>query len=296
MIKKVSMQPIQMLKVGACNFLFIFLIFSCSDAANIGKMPPPFSHDGQQSLTLVSFNIRVGYGTKDRGVSPFRLKDKKKALAPIIDAIRSCDADIAGLQEVLGRDQARKIAEKLNMNFAYAAHPTSSPYGPWWGVALLSRYPIVKVKGFQISTGRGNSKKALRCAIDVNGRILHAISIHKDKDLTDGGSFKKIMKHVEPLKGAVVLLGDMNMLAQDRRFHILERRFKDSAAAINTNSAREARRVGTFLGIGRIDYVLVDPTYFKVVDAGLVSRQYWKASDHLAFWAKVIPTMAIEAQ
>ena len=32
------------------------------------------------------------------------------------------------------------------------------------------------------------------------------------------------------------------------------------------------------------------------IDAGLVSRQYWKASDHLAFWAKVIPTIAIDAQ
>ncbi len=277
-----------MLKVAACNMVFIIFVCTCGGADPIRESSPPLADNGRQTLTLVSFNIRVGYGTKDWGMSPFELRHRKKTLAPIIGAIRSCKADIVGLQEVLGRDQARKLAEQLSMNYAYAAHPTTSPYGRWWGVAVLSRYPIVEAKNFQISVGRGNSKTALRCSINVRGRIIHVISVHKDRDLNDGNSFRKIMKHIKPLKGAVALIGDMNMLPADSRFNILNKRFKDSAETINSDRARQARDLGTFLGVGRIDYVLIDPTYFKVLDVGLANRQYWDASDHLAFWAKII--------
>ena len=39
-------------------------------------------------------------------------------------------------------------------------------------------------------------------------------------------------------------------------------------------------------GIG-IDYVFVDPHYFTVKDAGIVSRDHWHASDHLAYYAQI---------
>ncbi len=282
------MKLIHLLKAAACNMVLILFVSTCGGADNLRETSPHFAGNGRQTLTLVSFNIRVGYGTKDWGMSPFELRHRKKTIAPIIGAIRSCEADIVGLQEVLGRDQARKLAEALGMKYAYAAHPTTSPYGPWWGVALLSKYRIVDAENFPISVGRGDSKTALRCSIDVRGRIIHVINVHKDRDLKDGNSFRKIMKQIKPLKGAVALIGDMNMLPADSRFNILNKRFKDSAETINSDRARQARDLGTFLGVGRIDYVLIDPTYLKVLDVGLANRRFWGASDHLAFWAKVI--------
>lgn len=269
--------------------LFTSISGRCDSTGEPRNAPPPFSLDGRQSLTLVSFNIRVGYGAHDRGVSPTKLKDKPKRLRPIIDAIRSVEADIVGLQEVLGHDQARRLGKALNMNAAYAHHPTFSPYGPWWGVAILSKFPISKAQGFQISSGAGNTKSALICAVQIGGRTMHFVCIHKDKDLEDGGSFRKIMQKIEPVKGPVVLIGDLNMSPFDLRLDILKKRFQDSAEGIESVSAIEARSTGTFLGIGRIDYVLVDPKYFNVWDVGLVDRQYWNASDHLAYWAKVVP-------
>ncbi len=258
-------------------------------ATHIRRSPPQFTYDGQQALTVVSFNIRVGYGTEDWGTNPYKLRGHRKDLSPIVDAIRSCDADIVGLQEVLGRAQAIKLARRLNMNVAYADHPTYSPSGPWWGVAVLSKHPIVRSTGFAISSGAGNSKSALLCTIDVGGRLQHYLSVHKDKDLKDGGSFKKIMHHIKGVEGPMVLIGDLNMSPFDLRLNLLKPRFRDSAEKIHSTTAREARSVGTFYGIGRIDFVMVDPAFFSVIDVGLVERPYRDASDHLAYWARIVP-------
>ncbi len=257
--------------------------------SNIRKNSPAFHYDGKQALTVVSFNIRVGYGTEDIYTGPYDLKNHKKSLTPIVEAIRSCDADIAGLQEVLANGQALELARRLNMNVAFAGHPTASPYGPWWGVALLSRYPIVNSEGFTISTGRGNGKTALLCTVDVGGRMQHFISVHKDKDLKDGGSFKNIMKKIETIDGPAVLIGDLNMQPYDMRLKILKPRLVDSARTVDTPTVREARKLGTFYGIGRIDYILVDPNFYTVADAGLAEDRYRDASDHLAYWAQIIP-------
>ena len=258
-------------------------------ATHIRKNAPPFAYDGRQALTVVSFNIRVGYGIEDWGTNPYKLKDHKKDLGPIVEAIRSCDADIVGLQEVLGKSQAMKLARRLNMNVAYADHPTYSPSGSWWGVAVLSKYPIVQSEGFVISSGAGNSKSALMCTIDVGGRQQHYLSVHKDKDLTDGGSFKIIMRKVKAVKGPMVLIGDLNMSPFDLRLNLLKPRFRDSAENIHSTTAQEARSVGTFYGIGRIDFVMVDLTYFRVIDVGVAGRPYRDASDHLAYWARIVP-------
>jgi endonuclease/exonuclease/phosphatase family metal-dependent hydrolase len=257
--------------------------------SNLRNETPSFIYDDRKPLTIVSFNIRVGYGTEDRGVDPYTLKGRKKKLGPVVEAIQSCGADIVGLQEVLGQRQTLEVARKLNLNAAYADHPTFSPSGPWWGVAILSKYPIVQAEGIQISTGAGNSKTALLCTVDVGGRRQYFVSIHKDKDLKDGGSFRAIMQKIEPVKAPVVLIGDFNMSPFDRRLNILKPRFGDSAEMTDTPSAQEARSVGTFYGIGRIDYVWVDVLHFRVIDAGLTRRPHRDASDHLAYWTKVVP-------
>jgi hypothetical protein len=33
--------------------------------------------------------------------------------------------------------------------------------------------------------------------------------------------------------------------------------------------------------------VLVDRGYFKTIDAGLIDRAYWDASDHIAYYARI---------
>lgn len=245
--------------------------------------------DGRHPLTVMSFNIRVGYGSRDHGVDPFTLSKRGERLTPIADAIRSQDADIVGLQEVRGKDQAERLARRLNMNFAYAGHDTGVSLPSWWGVALLSKYPITAAKRFATSYGRGNCKSALQCTVTIGGRPRIFIVVHKDKDLKDGSPLRKVMAKVARARAAVTLVGDFNIQPRDPRLAIVKSRFVDSAGVVQTPSAQAARRTGTFLGVGRIDYIWIDPQHFQVVDAGLVERRYWKASDHLAYWTRLVP-------
>ena len=235
----------------------------------------------------MSYNIRVGYGTKDPGADPYTLSMRRKNLPPIVAAIRSIDSDIVGLQEVHGSGQARKLAQALHMNYAYEGHGTGSARPSWWGVALLSKYPIQHAQGIEISSGRGNTKSALLCTIDVRGQLTTFLSVHKDKDLQDGSSFKRLMRVVQQIPGPIVLIGDLNIHPWDPRLQLLRPRFIDTATAVGTEKAREARNTGTFLGLGRIDYVLADPQFFVVEDAGIIDRAYWNASDHLGYYTAI---------
>ncbi len=268
--------------------LVILILFQgCANFKNIRKAEAGVEPAAKNFLTIMSYNIRVGYGSKDFGVDPYVLSRRKKSLPPIVAAIQSIDPDIVGLQEVYGSSQAHKLAKTLNMNFAYEGHATGSSRPSWWGVAVLSKYPILNAEGIQISSGRGNTKSALICTVDFGGQPTTFISIHKDKDLKDGSSFEVIMRSVERIKGPVVLIGDLNMYPHDPRLKLLQGRFIDTAMAVDTAAAKNARNTGTFLGFGRIDYVFVDSQYFAVQDAGIISREHWSASDHIACYARV---------
>ena len=239
-------------------------------------------------LTVMSYNIRVGYGGKDRGVDPYILSKRQENLAPIIAAIQSVGPDIIGLQEVRGSDQARRLALALDMNYAFAWHETDNARTRWWGVAVLSKFPIKKTKRMLIRSGSGNVKSALVCTADIRGLPATFISVHTARDRRDWRSFAEIMKVVDKIPHPVVLIGDLNMKPHDQRLELLQPRFVDSALAVDTESAQIARTTGTYTGIGRIDYVFVDSRYFEVQEAGIISPKHWDASDHLAYYARMI--------
>ena len=155
-------------------------------------------------------------------------------LQPIVKAIASVDPDIVGLQEVRGEGQARRLAKALKMNFAFEWHFTRRP---WWGVAILSKFKIVKAWGIEISPGPRNIKSIILATLDVGGRLVTAVSVHKDKDLEDGDSFKIIMKEVNRIKEPVILMGDFNVDPDDWRLGLLKPRFIDTVKAVNTKNA-----------------------------------------------------------
>ena len=276
------------LLLAACN-LWIFIFFGCQNFHNIRVESPKYLPAEDNVLTVMSYNIRVGYGGHDRGVNPYILSKRKENLAPIVAAIKSIDPDIIGLQEVKGTGQALRLAEALNMNYAYQGHSTGSSRPSWWGVAVLSKYPILKAKGIQISSGKGNTKSAVICTVDIGGHPIVVFSIHKDKDLKSGSPFKVIMRETEKIEDPIVLIGDLNIRPHDWRLELLQGRFIDTAMVVETENAEYARINGTFLGLGRIDYVLVDSQYFTVQDAGIISSEHWEASDHIAYYARIIP-------
>lgn len=259
---------------------------ACTPTKNIRTARPACMPGG--ALTVMSFNIRVGYGTSDWGKNPYELRSGPEKLEPIVAAIHSIDPDIVGLQEVLTNGQARRIAKALNFNYSITPHPNNRP---WWGVAILSKHPISDARAININSGRGNAKNALLATVDVCGRDMVFASIHKDKDLRNGGSFRAIRSAIEGSGLPTVLIGDFNVRPGDRRFALLGGAFTDTARVIDTPGAREAKLTGTW-GSGRgarIDYILVRPVEFDVVDAGIVASEHRRASDHYGYFAKIKP-------
>lgn len=241
-------------------------------------------------LTVMSYNIRVGYGTKELGANIYELAKRPYLFPPIVDAIRSVDPDVVGLQEVAGFSQAERIAKSLNMNFAYIPHGLDD-YGNWWGVAVLSKYRIVSAWGEQISPKRESPARSPRsvlvCKVDIGGVPVAFVSIHRDHELHSGNDVKAVMSAVAKVSGPVVLIGDLNFTPFDRRTGILKKRFVDTVEMAANENARLVDQEGTFPLVGRIDYIFVDPTYFEVLDVGLIAKEHWDASDHRGYYAKI---------
>lgn len=270
------------------TFLCLLLVFAaCTPANNIRDARLNDAFRPGDTLTVMSFNIRVGYGPSSWGTDPYQLRHGPEKLEPILAAIRSVDPDVIGLQEVLSNGQVRRIAEALNLNYAFSAHPARRP---WWGVAVLSKYPIKDARTFQISSGIGNSKNASLATVEIGGRLMLFASIHKDVDLRDGGSFRKLRSAIESFDLPTVLIGDFNTQPGDPRFQLLGGDFVDTARIVDTANTIEARRSGTWGGRRtRVDYVLIRQSEFEVVDGGLVRQEHRRASDHYAYFAIIRP-------
>ncbi len=169
----------------------LIVLGACAAHNNIRAVQPEDAHQPGDILTVMSFNIRVGYGRSEPWVSPYELRFGPEKLEPIILAIRSADPDIVGLQEVLHNGQTQRIAKTLNLNYTFSPHPSNRP---WWGVAILSKYPIIDVRTVPVSYGQNASRSASIATIDVGGTSMVFASVHKtlDKFLNDGSSFRML--------------------------------------------------------------------------------------------------------
>ena len=118
-------------------------------------MPTP---SADAPLTVLTYNIRVGYGLSNPGASPYDLAWGRN-LGAVVEAIRSVNPDVVGLSEVAGESQARTIANALGMYYVFAWH--GNIRSPWWGVAVLSKHPIIRSRSFQINDYGTGSREAV---------------------------------------------------------------------------------------------------------------------------------------
>lgn len=266
------------ISIWAVGLWMCIVLIGCSGSIhNIRKSESEITIKDAQ-LKIMTFNIRVGCGRDNFGESPYRCIPKNENLNLVAMAIKSENPDVVALQEVKGFNQARYIAQTLNMNFAYVTHNVNHP---WWGMAILSKFEILNSKSRNIYNG-DDERSALICEIKINDSSYYFVNIHYHL-----GSYKSqvssTMRITNKLDGPVVLLGDFNRRYWDLEMEPVYDSFIDTCRAVSTKSSENVETVGT--GFGRIDYIFVQDKFFIVLDAGIFEvDKYYKASDHYAYY------------
>jgi len=192
-------------------------------------------------VRLATFNILHGRTVGDGLVDAARLAD----------AVVALDADVLGMQEVDRHqprsgdvDQTRVAAEAMGAVWAKfvpaidgtpgerwsPASQTGSGDGPQYGIALLSRYPVVDWRAFRlpalptrapVRTGdkrwilaRDEPRAAVSATIDApNGRMTVTTTHLSFVPGWNAVQLRRLLGQIAALPGPHVLTGDLNMPA-----------------------------------------------------------------------------------
>jgi endonuclease/exonuclease/phosphatase family metal-dependent hydrolase len=269
--------------------LVFFVIITSSIAActptQKTRLPETLKATRKDScLTLMTYNIRVGAGRENLLMPVKYLNSSGEKLEKIASAIKSVDPDIIGLQEVKGSAQAKSLADALGLNYVYVSHGDSRLE---WGLAVLSRFTIAEYQQEVMHHDDKKPRVALVCTIDLPNSSIAVVNVHYALGDYDK-QVEKTMRILGDISGPALLMGDLNLIDPEDGLAPIRTEFIDTCEAVDTRGSREAKQRGTFrFGSKRIDYIFVDPNYFKVLDVGLTAEEHRKASDHLAYFACV---------
>ncbi|MFB7221398.1 endonuclease/exonuclease/phosphatase family protein [Streptomyces sp. NPDC056227] len=242
----------------------------------------PGSQAPAVSLRVATYNIHAGAG-----------EDNVFDLDRTAEAIRGLHADVVGLQEVDVHwssrsdfvDEAEALAEKLDMQVFFApiydnAPATQGGDRAQYGVAVLSRYPVIEAENHEItrlSTQVPNPVPApapgfAEVTVNVKGSHVHVYSTHLDYRANPSVRSAQVADTLKVLaedSGPKVLVGDFNATANAPELAPLWQQLRDTAPDGG----------GTYPAINpfkRIDFVTVSPD-ITVVGAQEVATE---ASDH----------------
>jgi endonuclease/exonuclease/phosphatase family metal-dependent hydrolase len=158
-------------------------------------------------LTVMSYNIHVGVGM-----------DKRQDLRRIAEVIKAHHCDLVGLQEVdrgverTGRvDEIKELARLTGMDYAFAHNLDYQ--GGQYGVAVLSRYPILAIDHRRYANLRERERRGfIRVEVEVKGRRLNFVTTHLDYQFADGRLFeaRQMLDALRDVRGPLVVTGDFN--------------------------------------------------------------------------------------
>jgi endonuclease/exonuclease/phosphatase family metal-dependent hydrolase len=242
------------------------------------------------TLRVMTFNIRHGRGMDDC-----------VSLQNIAAEIKRSGADIIGIQEVdrfLPRsdlqDQPAELARLLNMHVCYCAsedrHNTSNTSAyirdkdektgldGQYGNAILSRFPI-SAQQHRYLPGNHERRSWLQAEIDINGNIVNFLCTHLGFDDEEhSGQVDDLINAVKSTFGAIVLVGDFNMMPENPLL-------KQLSSVIRKVPLRD--NVTTFAGnkdvIMEIDHIFTN----LPLDKEAAWTQITDASDHHALIAQI---------
>ncbi|MDX2010989.1 MAG: endonuclease/exonuclease/phosphatase family protein [Myxococcaceae bacterium] len=229
---------------------------------------------------MATYNILAG----DRG------------LEGIAQTLKAADADVIGLQEVdigtrrSGRvDQAAALGKALSMQHAFVAH---FPYqGGRFGVALLSRHPILRAERVHV---KGSRLALLDATVRTPHGDVRVLVVHytvtfpfRDAKETEASSAARLAEAMttaalaRAADGGVIVLGDMNDDTGSPTWAQFSGFLQD---ACDVKGGGLAKTWNSALPVTRIDYVWAS-RHFSIEGCGTLPGS---ASDHLPVVADLL--------
>ena len=230
----------------------------------------------------------------------FTLFNRRFILPELREAVRSVDADVVFLQEVIGLHERHSqrihnwpptphyefLADSMWSDFAYGRNAVY-PEGDH-GNALLSKYPIARYDNIDVSIAGQEGRGLLHCRLQLpRQQELHAVCVHLGLREDHRRKQLKLLCHLLaslPTDAPVVVAGDFNdvWLYADRLLEGeagLHEVFKRANGAV-------ARSFPARWPVLRLDRIYVRNASSHVPQ--ILSRRPWShLSDHLPLAAEI---------
>jgi|SRR5690625_1194890 len=247
--------------VGAITGLLLILM-SISSVGTVAKADGNSSKDSIK-VNIMTYNIQAGIG-QDNGILD---------LERIAEQVQKTDADVIGLQEVDNhwsersdfQDQAKELAEILDMEYEFAANLDKSPaegqtHNRQYGTAILSKYPILDSQNYKLTKLYEDREQRglLEAQIDIEGVETWFYVTHLDHhgDAVERGQQVKDVIELTENHDNKILVGDMNATPEAPELESLFNNYKDAWSTLHDSDGFTFRSDNPEK---RIDYILTSP-------------------------------------
>ncbi|MFC5649973.1 endonuclease/exonuclease/phosphatase family protein [Paenibacillus solisilvae] len=258
--------------------------------------------DKEMGIKIMSYNIHHAEG-----------KDGVLDLQRIADIIAKSGADIIGLQEVDNHwsdrssfeDQAKWLADRLHLHYAYAANLDLEPLEEGqarrqYGTAVFSKFPILHAENHLLTnipyTEKPSEQRGLlETVINVKGKHIRFYNTHLDNRRAEQRDLqiKEILAIAGKKEGTSIFVGDFNAKPGSAEILKITAQYKDVFAELGQNDTFTipSSYVDPITGAvskpdSRIDYVFTtDDVQFRAAD--VIDSI---ASDHIAVTADLLVT------
>ena len=233
----------------------------------------------RKTLRVVTYNIHRGRGMDGRTL-PYRA----------IDVLKSLNADVIALQEVLGAGpndggQAEEIGAGLGMGWVMA--PVRHLRGRQFGNLVLSHFPIKQHYQYDLSWRTCEPRACQRVDLLVDNHTLHLFNVHLGtafRERRDQAERLATIVHDRRIRAPKIILGDFNEWSRGLATAALSEKLQAIDLSVHLKRKR------TYPGI--LPLLHLDHIYYQGhVDIAAVevprTRKSLIASDHLPFLAEL---------
>jgi endonuclease/exonuclease/phosphatase family metal-dependent hydrolase len=244
----------------AWAFVGLGCALGASMLAAVGQAVP-IESPARSTLRVMTFNVQQGYSAG--GQRNFKGQ---------LEFIRRAGPDVIGLQETDtarmaggNADLVRYLGDQLNYHSYYGPRTVNGTFG----VALLSRYPLVRARTFYLGA-RGEQTAVIAAEVRIGGAVWHVYVTHLGNG-GPAGEQRDLLKCVDE-KSRVILMGDFNSRPGEPAYELAVQLLADSWLGAEERSVDPP---GQDLS-ARIDHVFVSR------ETRVLRADYWgeHESDH----------------